>query len=352
MTFPAFNSVAENRVRESVGLAFEDFRSGQIFHHRPGITLTQQDNIDEALATLNQAMLHYDDSYAGATEFGKPLMVSTLTLQRAIGMSWKTFGRRRRILGFESIRMIAPVFGGDTLYSRSTVLDARPSASEPDCGEVEIETSVSRADGVDVAVLRYTALIYRRGMGPLESLGYGGENNGHGAFPAYYPGLEGSLVETIGVEFDDLRVGLVIEHRPGFRFSWNEAHERSRFAGDHAPALLDPAVAAVAGGGEAAISETWLVGAFAAATTRAFGRVVANLAWEKVRFPAAAHDGDVVFAESTILDKRESRSRPDQGVVHVATRGVTRAGVEVCSYERKLLVYRSAQGPHSAAGYV
>jgi itaconyl-CoA hydratase len=60
----------------------------------------------------------------------------------------------------------------------------------------------------------------------------------------------------------------------------------------------------------------------------------------------------MVFAESEILDKRASKSRPDQGILHVATRGMTRGGHEVCRYERKLLVYRSAQGPHRAAGYV
>ena len=53
--FAAFMPVSENRIREQIGLPFEDFVAGQIFHHRPGITVTQQDNINEALATLNQS---------------------------------------------------------------------------------------------------------------------------------------------------------------------------------------------------------------------------------------------------------------------------------------------------------
>ncbi|MBX3530674.1 MAG: hypothetical protein KF849_08705 [Rhizobiaceae bacterium] len=163
---------------------------------------------------------------------------------------------------------------------------------------------------------------------------------------------ENEYVETLGVEFDDVQPGLVIEHRPGFMFSWVEARYRAALAGDHAPVLMDPVVAAYAGGGQAAISQSWLVGAFAATTTRAFGRVVANLAWENVVFENPIRDGDMVFAESRILDKRESKSRPDQGVLHIATRGVARGGHEVCRYDRKLLVYRSAQGPHKAAGYV
>lgn len=160
------------------------------------------------------------------------------------------------------------------------------------------------------------------------------------------------FVETLGLEFDDLEPGLVIEHRPGFLFSWDEARYRAAIAGDHAAVLMDPAVAAQAGGGQAEISQTWIVAAFAATTTRAFGRVVANLAWENVVFANPVRDGDMVFAESRILDKRVSKSRPDQGILHIATRGLVRGGHEVCRYERKLLVYRTAQGPHKAAGYV
>ncbi|MBW6506711.1 MAG: MaoC family dehydratase [Rhodobacteraceae bacterium] len=163
---------------------------------------------------------------------------------------------------------------------------------------------------------------------------------------------DAEFVETLGLEFDDIEPGLVIEHRPGFTFSWAEARFRAAIAGDHAPVLIDHAFATQAGGGEAEISQTWVVGAFAATTTRAFGRVVANLAWENVCFPHPIRDGDTVFAESTVLDKRGTKSRPDQGILHVATRGVVRGGNEVCRYERKLLVYRSAQGPHKAAGYV
>lgn len=170
--------------------------------------------------------------------------------------------------------------------------------------------------------------------------------------PSHIPIGDNEYVETLGLEFDQVEPGLIVEHRPGFAFSWAEARYRAALAGDHSPVLMDPTFAAQAGGGQAEISQAWIVGAFAATTTRAFGRVVANLAWENVTFANPIRDGDMVFAESEILDKRESKSRPDQGILHVATRGVVRGGHEVCRYERKLLVYRSAQGPHRAAGYV
>lgn len=172
------------------------------------------------------------------------------------------------------------------------------------------------------------------------------------AHPSHIAIGENEYVETLGLEFDEVLSGLVIEHRPGFTFSWDEARYRAAIAGDHSPVLMDPAAAAYAGGGQAQISQSWLLGAFAATTTRAFGRVVANLAWENVTFANPIRDGDTVFAESEILDRRESKSRPDQGILHISTRGTARGGHEVCRYERKLLVYRSAQGPHRQAGYV
>jgi itaconyl-CoA hydratase len=170
--FAAFTAVSENRIREQIGLPFEDFAPGQVFHHRPGITVTQQDNINEALVTLNQAAVHYDDHYAGATEFQKPLVVSTITLQRAVGMGWKTFGRRKRINGFSSIRLTAPVFGGETLYAATRILETAADEDDPDCGRLICEATVTRADGSECAVVLYEQTIYRRGRGPFAALGY------------------------------------------------------------------------------------------------------------------------------------------------------------------------------------
>ena len=114
---------ARTAIGSAIGLDFEDFAAGQRFRHRPGVTLSQQDNVDEALDTLNGAMLHFDAHYAAATAWQRPLMVSTLTLQRLIGMASKTYGRRSAILGFDEITMNGPLFGGDTLYAESEVMD-------------------------------------------------------------------------------------------------------------------------------------------------------------------------------------------------------------------------------------
>jgi itaconyl-CoA hydratase len=172
--FAAFVPVGENRIREAVGLWFEDFAPGQTFLHRPGITLSQQSNADEALMSLNQAMVHFDHHYSAATEFGQPLVVSTLTLQCAIGLGWKTFGRRRRILGFSAIRLTSPVAGGDTLYARSEVLETAPLATDPDCGAVRVAIAMHKPDGIQVADLGCTFAIFRAAAAARLPASFGG----------------------------------------------------------------------------------------------------------------------------------------------------------------------------------
>jgi itaconyl-CoA hydratase len=162
--FEGFAPVGPARLREATGLWFEDFAPGQTFVHRPGLTLTQRANVEDAQLTLNQAMIHFDEHYAAATEFDRPLMVSTLTLQCAIGLSWKTYGRRRRILGFSAIRLTAIVQGGDTLYARSTVLETGPLADDPDCGAVRVAIGMHKPDGTEVAELTCRFAIFRAAM--------------------------------------------------------------------------------------------------------------------------------------------------------------------------------------------
>ena len=104
-------------------------------------------------------------------------------------------------------------------------------------------------------------------------------------------------------------------------------------------------------GGEALISETLMLSVVTALTTKTFNKVVANLGWKNIQFPTLVRAGDTIYAESEVLGKRESQSRPTQGVLHIRTRAVNQRGEEVCSFERRLLIYRRGLGPYEAAGY-
>lgn len=171
----AFSSqvqVGERRYRERFGLDFEDFVVGQLFKHRPGLTISQQDNVEESMDTLNQAMIHFDAHYASKTEFKRPLVVSTLTLQRLIGLTWKTFAKKVRILGWADISMTRPVFGGDTLYAESEIKDTQAVPDNPTCGKLTVITKGINQDGTMICSMEYDMLVYRRDAMPFEKANY------------------------------------------------------------------------------------------------------------------------------------------------------------------------------------
>jgi len=170
--FTSHVEVGEHRYRERYGLDFEDFAVGQVFKHRPGLTISQQDNVEESLDTLNQAMLHFDAHYAAQTEWKKPLVVSTLTLQRLIGLTWKTFAKKVRILGWADLTMTHPVFGGDTLYAESEIKDKQEVADDPSCGRLTIVTRGINQDEAVVCSMEYDLLVYKRDSVPFEKAEY------------------------------------------------------------------------------------------------------------------------------------------------------------------------------------
>lgn len=74
---------------------------------------------------------------------------------------------------------------------------------------------------------------------------------------------------------------------------------------------------------------------------------VANLGWDKVRLPNPLFVGDTVYAESEVLEKRESKSRSNVGIVHFRTRGYKQDGTVVVEFERTVMVYKRGTSPRS-----
>ncbi len=162
---------------------------------------------------------------------------------------------------------------------------------------------------------------------------------------------ENVFMEIAGIEFEDFAVGQVFEHRPGRTFTAEDNRQHTFRSADLSARTADAVYNHQVHGGENVISETLVVSAVTAMTTKTFNKVVANLGWTGVTLPTPVKAGDTIYAESELLDKRESRSRPAQAVLHVRTRAVNQDGQEVCSFERKLLIYKRGLGPYEDAGY-
>jgi itaconyl-CoA hydratase len=145
------------------GRYYEDFEVGVTYRHRPGRTLSEADNTWFTLLTMNTHPIHFDAEYAKRTEFGKPLVVSTLTLAVLVGMSVADTSRNAVAnLGWKEIKLPKPVFAGDTLYAESTVLDKRESKSRPNEGIVAIRTLGRNQHGEVVCEFERTFLVMKR----------------------------------------------------------------------------------------------------------------------------------------------------------------------------------------------
>jgi acyl dehydratase len=159
-----FKQIGPQRYRETFGRYFEDFAVGDVYEHRPGRTITQADNTWFTLLTMNTHPLHFDEEYARASEFGRCVVASPLTLAILVGMSVTDVSQKAIAnLGWKEIRLPHPVFAGDTLYAESTVTDKRESRSRPDAGLVSVHTIGRNQQGAVVCEFDRTILVARRG---------------------------------------------------------------------------------------------------------------------------------------------------------------------------------------------
>lgn len=72
---------------------------------------------------------------------------------------------------------------------------------------------------------------------------------------------------------------------------------------------------------------------------------VANLGWDEIRLPNPVFVGDTLYAETTILDKRKSKSRPHAGIVNIQTRGLKQDDTTVIEFKRTVMVYTREGSP-------
>jgi acyl dehydratase len=158
--------IAPQRYRASYGRYFEDFTIGDVYEHRPGRTLTDNDNIQFSLLTMNQHPLHCDAAFAAKSEFGRLLVSSPLSLAVVVGMTVNDVSAKAIAnLGWKDIQLLAPVFAGDTLYAETRVLDKRESKSRPTQGVVTVLTSAFNQDQLKVMTFERTFLVAKRGHG-------------------------------------------------------------------------------------------------------------------------------------------------------------------------------------------
>ena len=149
------------------GRVFEDFEVGDIYEHPLGRTVIAADNIWFTCMTMNTNPIHFDAEYSAQTEFGKPLVNSCFTLALVTGQSVIDLTINAVAnLGWDAVKLPNPLFEGDTVRSKSEVLDKRESKSRPKVGIVTVKTTGMNQHGAAVIEFTRTFMIWKRGHVP------------------------------------------------------------------------------------------------------------------------------------------------------------------------------------------
>ena len=150
-------------VYENYGRFYDEFTIGMTFKHWPGKTITQWDNHNFCMITMNNSPLHLDVEYMKNHKHKKPIVVGLLTLSLIVGMTVQDLsGKAIANLGYEEVKHDGPVFEGDTVYATSKVLDMRESKSNPKAGIVKIETLGYNQNNEKILTLRRNIYIPKK----------------------------------------------------------------------------------------------------------------------------------------------------------------------------------------------
>ena len=142
-----------------------------------------------------------------------------------------------------------------------------------------------------------------------------------------------------GRYYEDFEVGDVYEHRPGRTINETDNTWFTLLTMNQHPLHFDAVYAADSEFGQPLVNSCLTLSIVTGmSVSDVSGRAIANLGWTDIRLPAPVFVGDTLYAESEVLAKRESKSRPGAGIVTVRTTGRKGDGTEVISYERTVLV--------------
>lgn len=148
------------------GPFLEDFEVGQRISHRTSRTILDADNVWFTLLTNNTNEIHFNYELASRSEFGRPLVVSTLTLAIVTGLSVADVSASGVNLGWDNVVPTKPVFVGDTLSAESEVVAVRASRSRPGDGVLTVRTTGRNQQGEEVMVFDRAILIPMRDGAP------------------------------------------------------------------------------------------------------------------------------------------------------------------------------------------
>jgi len=149
--------------------------------------------------------------------------------------------------------------------------------------------------------------------------------------------------ESFGRYFEDFQVGDIYQHRPGRTITQYDNISFTLLTMNTHPMHFDEEYAKHSEFGRCIVCSPLTVALMVGmSVTDVSQKAIANLGWTDIKLTHPLFAGDTLYAESEVLDKRESASRPGAGIVSVKTVGLNQAGVKVCEFNRTMLIMKRA----------
>src|SRR3954464_14075909 len=172
-------------------------------------------------------------------------------------------------------------------------------------------------------------------------------------FTADQRAREASGAHPYGRYLEEFEVGAIFRHWPAKTVTEADDHLFCLITMNHHPLHINDVYAAGSQQGRNVVVGPYVYSlALGMSVADISGKAIANLATEELSHPAPVFHGDTLFAESEVLEVRESRSKPDRGTVKVHTRVLNQDGVLVAEFKRLVLVPRKEAGATKAEGDV
>jgi itaconyl-CoA hydratase len=145
--------------------------------------------------------------------------------------------------------------------------------------------------------------------------------------------------ETLGRYFEEFAIGDIYEHRPGRTISEADNSWFTLLTMNTHPLHFDAEYAKHSEFGQPLVNSAFtlsvVLGMSVSDTSQ---KAIANLGWTEIKLTAPVFIGDTIYAASEVLAKRESKSRPHQGIVTVETTGTKQDGTVFMTFTRSMLI--------------
>lgn len=162
----------------------------------------------------------------------------------------------------------------------------------------------------------------------------------------------GRYRESFGRYLEDFTVGDVYEHRPGRSITETDNTWFTLVTMNQNPLHFDKEYAAKSEFGKPLVNSCLTLSIVVGMSVSDLSqKAIANLGWDKIQLTAPVFVGDTIYAESEVLAVRESKSRPNQGIVTVRTTGKKADGTVFMTYERTMMIPKRGHGVDDQADY-